>query len=211
MERMNGTEKSIVKIVAKIAPWLAPVPSAYFVARSSMAYLNLPLPMAVVAAIIIETLGLATVHTALWAYEWNLYKRKTDPSAPVALAVSLISAYMIATWGLVVVLEVWPQGATFAPAIFPVLAIVGTVNLVMISRQEWRETTVQEQKAEARQRRQQRKQQDSRKVPEGWREFLAQYPNMLEMTGRQIGKLANVTERTGNNWKREVRNNGQVD
>jgi len=75
---MNTIEKNAIKIVAKIAPWLAPFPSAYFVARSAIVHLNLPLPVAMVVAAIIETLGLATVHTALWAYDWNSHKRKSD-------------------------------------------------------------------------------------------------------------------------------------
>jgi hypothetical protein len=104
----------------------------------------------VIVAAIIETLGLATVHTALWAYDWNAHKRKSDPSAPVTLAVALGGVYVMATLGLVVFLEVWPFLATYAPAIFPALAVVGAVNLALISRQEQREAEVKTQKAEAR-------------------------------------------------------------
>ena len=93
-------ERSAVKLVAKTAPWLAPVPSAYFVARSGMAHLALPLPVAIVVAAIIETLGLATVHTALWAYNWNETKRQSDPAAPFGLAVALGGVYVVATLGL---------------------------------------------------------------------------------------------------------------
>jgi len=150
---MNNVEKNTIKIVAKAAPWLAPLPSAYFVARSAMVHLTLPLPVAVVVAAIIETLGLATVHTALWAYDWNTHKRKSDPSAPVTLAVALGGVYVIATLGLVVFLEVWPPLAAYAPAIFPALAVVGAVNLALISRQEQREAEVRTQKTEARERR----------------------------------------------------------
>jgi len=155
---MNTIEKNAVKIVAKFAPWLAPFPSAYFVARSAITHLDLPLPVAVVVAAIIETLGLATVHTALWAYDWNSHKRKSDPSAPIALAVVLGVVYVVATLGLVVFLEVWPNLATYAPAIFPALAVVGALNLAMISRQEQREATVREEKAERKARRQARRQ-----------------------------------------------------
>jgi hypothetical protein len=109
--------------------------------------------VAVVVAAIIETLGLSTVHTALWAYDWNTYKRKTDPSAPVFLAVALGAVYVVATLGLVVFLEVWPFLATYAPAIFPALAVVGAFNLAMVARQEQRETEVGARKAEARERR----------------------------------------------------------
>ena len=120
---MNNVEKNAVKIVAKLSPWLAPFPSAYFVARSAMVHLALPLPVAVVVAVIIETLGLATVHTALWAHDWNAHKRKTDPVAPVGLAIILGSVYVTATLGLVVFLEVWPALALYAPALFPALLL----------------------------------------------------------------------------------------
>jgi hypothetical protein len=150
---MNNLEKNAVKFVAKLAPWLAPFPSAYFVARSAMVHLSLPLPVALVVAAIIETLGLSTVHTALWAYDWNTHKRKTDPGAPVLLAVTLSAVYVVATLGLVVFLEVWPFLATYAPAIFPALAVVGAFNLAMVARQEQRETQVEARKAEARERR----------------------------------------------------------
>jgi hypothetical protein len=145
---MNDLEKNTIRTVAKLSPWLAPLPSAYFVARSAVVHLTLPLPVALVVAAIIETLGLATVHTALWAYEWNVQKRKTDPTAPTALAVALGMVYVVSTLGLVVFLEVWPFLATYAPAIFPALAIVGALNLAMISRQEQREADVKAEKAE---------------------------------------------------------------
>jgi len=145
---MKNLEKNTIKTVAKLSPWLAPLPSAYFVARSAVAHLALPLSVALVVAAIIETLGLASVHTALWAYDWNAHKRKTDPGAPVALSVVLGAVYVISTLGLVVFLEVWPVLATYAPAIFPPLAVVGALNLAMISRQEQREAAVKAEKDE---------------------------------------------------------------
>ncbi len=125
--------------------WLAP--SAYFVARSAMTHLALPLPVALIVAAIIETLGLATVHTALWAHDWNAHKRKTDPSAPLGLAIALGGVYVAATLGLLVFLEVWPFLAVYAPAIFPA-AVVGALNLALISRQEQRGGNRQGEKAE---------------------------------------------------------------
>ena len=66
---MNDLEKNAIKIVAKLSPWLAPFPSAFFVAPTFGIISLLPLPVGVIVAAIIETLGLATVHTALWAYD----------------------------------------------------------------------------------------------------------------------------------------------
>jgi hypothetical protein len=155
---MNNFEKNAVRAVAKMSPWLAPFPSAYFVARSAIVHLDLPMPVAVIVAAIIETLGLATVHTALWAYDWNAHKRKTDPSAPVGLAVALCAVYAVATLGLVVFLEVWPFLAIYAPALFPALAVVGALNLATISRQEQRETAVKAERALRQAERQARRQ-----------------------------------------------------
>ncbi|MFC2016029.1 hypothetical protein ACFLUM_03765, partial [Chloroflexota bacterium] len=106
--------------------------------------------VAVIAAAIIETLGLSTVHTALWLSDYNAHKRKIDPSAPTWIAIALGAAYMVATVGLVVVLEVWPWLSTYAPALFPLLAVVGTVNLAIIAQQERREASIEAQKAEQR-------------------------------------------------------------
>jgi hypothetical protein len=154
---MKDLEREAVRVVAKVAPWLAPVPSAFFVARSGMKHLGLPLAVAIVAAAIIETLGLSTVHTSLRLAEWNATKRKSDPRAPVALAWAMVGVYVLTTIGLVVVLEVWPWLATYAPALFPLLAVVGALNLVLISQQERRELDVQVDKAERKAARQARR------------------------------------------------------
>lgn len=150
---MTGIERGAVRTVAKLSPWLAPLPSAYFVARSAIEHLGVPLVMAVVMAAIIETLGLATVHTTLWLYEWNATKRKADPASPLWLAVALGAVYVLATWGLVVFLEVWPWLATYAPAIFPALAVVGSLNLAIVSRQEGKEAAIAKERAATREAR----------------------------------------------------------
>lgn len=151
---MNSLEKSAVKIVAKVAPWLAPFPSAFFVARASIKHLALPLFVAIIVAAIIETLGIATVHTALWLADWNERRRKSDPGAPVNVAVLLGIVYIVSTIGLTVVLEIIPSLSIVAPALFPALAVVGAVNLALISRQENRENAVEIERQERKEKRQ---------------------------------------------------------
>ena len=56
----NG-EMFLVKIVARLTPWFAPFPSAYFVSRSSMEHLQIPLAVAIIIAAIVEFLGLTSV------------------------------------------------------------------------------------------------------------------------------------------------------
>ncbi len=135
-------ERNIVKFVAKLSPWLAPLPSGFFVARASMKHLVLPLPVAVAVGVIIELLGIASVHTWLWLSDWNTNKRKSDPDAPTGYAAFLGVIYIITTISLTVVLEVRPDLSTYAPALFPLLAIVGAINLALIAQQEQREVIV---------------------------------------------------------------------
>jgi len=168
MDRLiNAARKfDAVDAIAKSIPWLSPIPSAYFVARSGMAHLSLPLPVAIVVAAIIETLGLATVNSALVLYDWNVQKRKNDPKAPTWIALALAGVYIIATLLLVVFLEVFPFLATYAPGLFPFLAIVGAVNLAVLSQHKHRVASVDEAKAEAKAGRERRKREKEREEAE---------------------------------------------
>ncbi|MBU1879406.1 MAG: hypothetical protein KJ734_10690, partial [Chloroflexi bacterium] len=76
------------------------------------------------------------------------HKRKSDPAAPTTLAVALGLVYLVTTVGLTVVLEVVPELRLVAPALFPALAVVGAVNLALISQQEQREAQVAAARAE---------------------------------------------------------------
>jgi len=139
---VNIHERNLVKTVAQLTPWLAPLPSGYFVARSAMKHLEIPFGVALIIGITIEFLGLASVYVWLWLSDWNNSKRKSDPMAPVGVGVMLGLVYLITTIGLTVILEVRPNLSTYAPALFPVLAVVGAINLALISQQEHREKVV---------------------------------------------------------------------
>lgn len=139
---------SIVKFIANLAPWLAPIPSAYFMIRSSVLHLGIPLIIGIVVGLIVETLGFSTVHLYLMLQQWNLEKKKSDPAAPEILALVLVAFYITITITLTVVLEINPALAIYAPAIFPLLALVGAFILALISQQEQRQSAVQQTKLE---------------------------------------------------------------
>ena len=145
---LNQFERKAVRIVAKLAPWLAPVPSAYFVGRSSVRHLDLPIWVAVVVATVIETLGVVTVHNLLSMNEWNANKRKSDPAAPTWIAVILCATYLLTTITITVFLETIPRLATYAPVMFPLLALVGGVNIALLAQQEKRELDVERARSE---------------------------------------------------------------
>ncbi|NIQ88772.1 MAG: hypothetical protein GWN93_06685 [Deltaproteobacteria bacterium] len=133
----------MVKLIAKLSPWLAPIPSAYFVARSSMAHLNVPLVLAIIIGVVLELLGIATVHTALSLYRWNI-KPAVDKEkggwerAPLKLSIATCAVYFVAVLFLSVVLETVPQLAPIAPTIFPVVAVVGAVTLAIVYQHDER-------------------------------------------------------------------------
>ena len=87
-------------------------------------------------------LGITSVDTWLWLADWNSNKRKSDPEAPTSVAAFLGVIFLFATISLTGVLEIVPHLSIYAPVLFPALAVVGAINLVLISQQEHREQSV---------------------------------------------------------------------
>jgi Winged helix-turn-helix DNA-binding len=110
--------------------------------------------LAWIAAAIIESLGLTTVSTSLLLWEYNADKRKTDPDAPFLLAASLVGVYLVSTIGLTVLLDIFPDLARYAPALFPILALVGAVNLALRSGHRRRLATIAHERADRKAERQ---------------------------------------------------------
>jgi len=133
------SEEGIIDFVAKLSPWLAPLPSAFFVYEATIQHLtNQPL-LAGTIAVVIETLGLTTTHTALGMHAWNkTHETQPEKQAPFLLSVILALVYIVATLSLILVLEVLPNLEHYAPAMFPILAVVGAINLALRSHHNTR-------------------------------------------------------------------------
>jgi len=133
------TEEGVIDFVAKLSPWLAPLPSAFFVYEATIAHLTDQRPLAITIAVVIETLGLTTTHTALGMHAWNkTHANQPEKQAPFALSMVLALAYVAATLTLIGVLEVFPNLEHYAPAMFPLLAVVGAINLALRSHHNTR-------------------------------------------------------------------------
>jgi hypothetical protein len=151
-DALNGlrrilSEEGVIDFVAKLSPWLAPLPSAFFVYQATMDHLTTWPALAVTIAIVIETLGLTTTHTALGMHAWNqTHKEQPEKQAPFVLALILALVYVVATLLLIGVLEVLPDLEHYAPAMFPLLAVVGAVNLALRSHHN---TRIREEKQQA--------------------------------------------------------------
>lgn len=141
-------ETRAIDLITALIPWLAPAPSAYLVYRASIHWLEWPEFVAFIAAAIIEGLGITTVYMALALWSFNQDKRKSDNPAPTWLAVMLAACYLTSTIGLTVVLDIAPDLSRYAPAIFPLLALVGAVNLALRSDHQRRLADIATDKAE---------------------------------------------------------------
>jgi hypothetical protein len=150
-----NTKSSLVKNIASFTPWISPIPSAYFVGISVYTHLQVPIIIAVVISIIIEFIGITSVYIYLWLMEWNLHKRKTDPSAPSAISLFFCGVYLLTTIALSVLLDIYPDNARFAIGIFPILGLIGAFNVSLISFQMRREEMAKFDRESARLNRQQ--------------------------------------------------------
>ena len=147
VEQIDG---ALTDGIAKLAPWLAPIPTAYLVGRATVEHLAWPVWVGIVAAIIVESLGLATTATALTLRDYNASKRKTDPKGPFALAACLVAVYLVVAIGLTVALDIMPVLAVYSPAIFPLLSLCGVTVLALRADHKRRLEAIEHQKAQRR-------------------------------------------------------------
>ena len=153
-ELFSEIETNLVDGIAAIGPWITPLPSAVLVANAVVKDLHWIPALGWVTAAIIESLGLTTVSTSLLLWDYNAGKRKTDPGAPFLLAASLVGVYLISTIGLTVFLDIFPELGRYAPALFPMLALVGAVNLALRSEHRRRLSGIAQDRAERKAERQ---------------------------------------------------------
>jgi len=147
MSWLDGTEQFLTDVATRLGPWLAPVAPAYFIARAAQHHLAAPWPVALVMAISVETVGIATTHITLKLYNYNNSKRARDPRAPLGLAIACAGVYLLVGIALSTLLEVWPSLAPLAPPLFFLLAGAGYGTLALAADQSRREGAIAAEKA----------------------------------------------------------------
>jgi hypothetical protein len=145
------TQDKIIDAVAGLAPWLAPVPTAYLIGRATAQHLEWPIWVAVAGAIVVECIGLTVANQALVLYNYNQDKRKSDPRAPLWLAILLVIVYLAVAVILTVLLDTLPDVAMYAPVIFPLLSLTGVTALALRADHQRRMRAIQAEKDERRQ------------------------------------------------------------
>lgn len=146
---IDQAEGTAVDLVAKVAPWASPLPTAYLTARATVQHLGWPEPMGIIAGVIVECLGLAATATALTLREYNCNRqRKSDPTAPLALALVLVGVYFGSITLLTVLLDTAPALAVYAPLAFPILSLSGVTVLALRADHRRRLAGIEAGKAE---------------------------------------------------------------
>ncbi len=115
--------------ILKYLPLLAPVPTAWLVGVATNTVLHFPIPVAVVAALIIEGLGFVAVNTAIQMRDFNRRLKadevKQKMHAPVGQAYAATILYMLVALSMTVLLHVFPTLVGWAPIPFILMTVAG--------------------------------------------------------------------------------------
>jgi len=208
---LRALENVLVDLAAAVAPWLAPLPSAYLTFSHMTGVLAFPWWVAGAAALCIELLGLSAVQTAFSLWNYNQEKRLTDRAAPLLIALMTGAAYLVVVMLLVLALDEAPLAVKAARAGLASLSVVGAVVLALRASHSRRLAAIQAEREERRQARQEKRLDAERPgkmdmeplVYKDWREL----PNseryiVARLTTRQIQKRYKVPERTARHWRR---------
>jgi len=95
-EFVRAVEWVLIDTISLVTPWLAPVLPASIAYNHMIDILGLPRWVALAGAVVVEALGLSVVNTTFQFMDHNRTKRKTDPRAPVFIAI-LAAGYYLAT------------------------------------------------------------------------------------------------------------------
>ena len=93
---LTRLESFLVEMVAKVGPWVSPLPTAYLTSQATVEHLGWPQPMGIAAGLVVESLGLAatalgmptSVERKRFGYKTVLLGMSVLGSATAAVALS---------------------------------------------------------------------------------------------------------------------------
>ena len=88
------SEENLIDNVARFVPWLAPGIPATFAYINSSTVLLMDWPIAILIALTIEGLGLASVHTALSLVEFIKTHKKNQPKTEAKIMAGMTLFYL---------------------------------------------------------------------------------------------------------------------
>ena len=118
-------------MVASYSPWVAPLVPALMTYQNMITHLGFPAWAAWAAAICVETLGLSSIQTAVSFWQWNDSKSKSDPKAPVMVAILTGGFYLLTVLTVNAMLDDAPGVYRLAKALLSSLSVCAGVILAL--------------------------------------------------------------------------------
>ena len=159
-EFVRAVEGLVVDVVSLFVPWLSPLLPAWMGYDHLMNVLFMPAWVAVAGALVIEALGLGTINTIFELWSYNAEKNKSNPRAPVFLAILTAGYYLAVVLVVNAMLDDVPTLHRVAKALLSSLSVVGGVTIALRASHARRLDQIQTERTERRQARKERTQAD---------------------------------------------------
>lgn len=152
----RAAEGTLLDNLAATTPYLATFIPATIAYKHTRLYLDFSRLEAATAALVVEFLGLAAVHTAFQLWSWNATKNKSDEEAPVKAAILVGVVYLLVIIVTNVLLEAasvsgWSAAAVariVAKALLSILSVVAAFVLALRAQHARRQNAKQDETAE---------------------------------------------------------------
>ncbi len=145
----QATEALLIDVIASYSPWLAPLVPAYMTYQHMTGLLDFPQWAALAGALVVETLGLSSVQTAVSFWSWNNTRTKTTPGAPLWLAVLTGLFYLSVVLVVNAMLDQAPVIYRVAKALLSSLSVCAGVILALRAGHARRINETERARAEA--------------------------------------------------------------
>lgn len=125
-------ETNFVFVASRIAPIIAPIPTAFAVARAVENVLCYPRPIAVIAGIAVEMVGIGAGDIALRLFSYNRSRKSSQPAAPIGIAAAVLGLYFVIAISLAVVIEFF-SGIAKASAVLLVFLSLDAIGVLALN------------------------------------------------------------------------------
>lgn len=158
-DTINGGERAILDALSAIVPYTTASIPAYLTYTHTAEQMGFPSNVAWLAAFTVEVLGVTAVSTSIRFWQWNTNHSNKAERAPFILAVSTYAFYILVVLSVNVILEVY--AGVRAPAVIWAIGLFSLLSIpsgVLISVRAQFGEMLEDKRAKAEQRRQERQQ-----------------------------------------------------
>lgn len=134
-------------LISAITPWLAPLPTAYISFDHLQRILGLPFEIAFLGGVVVESIGVAAVHTTF--QYWKRGKESGRQSVQTFVAGGMVAAYVATVVTINVLLDSAPLVHLVAKGLLSVMNVISSVVLALRSQYRADELRAQQATGEA--------------------------------------------------------------